>query len=579
MAGLEHDSDWWKEAVVYQVYPRSFNDTDGDGVGDLQGVIEKLDYLDELGVDVVWLNPVYESPNADNGYDIADYRSIMDEFGTMADWEALLDGLHERGIALIMDLVVNHTSDEHEWFLQSRDPESEYHDWYWWREGVDADEVDWDAEEGPEGEAPPNDWGSFFGGPAWAYDEETEEWYLHLFDRKQPDLNWENTDVREEVFDMMQWWLEKGIDGFRMDVINLISKVEEDAPDDAIPEHYFNGPRIHEYIQEMNEAVLEGEDLLTVGEMIGDEMAMETARQYVGENGDGLSMIFHFEHMLLDRGHNIWEREELDLTEFKAVFDRWQHGLADDGWNSLYLNNHDQPRMVSRFGNDDEYRRESAKLLGTLLHTLQGTPYIYQGEELGMTNYPFESLDDYQDVDTVNPVQNAIDDGRIDSFAAVADDVRQNSRDNARTPMQWSADEHAGFTDGEPWMQVNPNHEHINAEAEREDPDSVFHYYRALIDLRKEHDVVVYGEYDQLTPDHEELWAYTRTHGDQQLFVALNFSDSSTTMDVSESVDLGDGEATLLLGNYGQREESAAADALASVDLRPWEARVYRLEN
>ncbi|WP_435365757.1 glycoside hydrolase family 13 protein [Haloarchaeobius sp. DYHT-AS-18] len=578
MAGLEHDSDWWKEAVVYQVYPRSFNDTDGDGVGDLQGVIEKLDYLDELGVDVVWLNPVYESPNADNGYDIADYRSIMDEFGTMADWEALLDGLHERGIALIMDLVVNHTSDEHEWFLQSRDPESEYRDWYWWREGVDADEVDWDAEEGPEGEAPPNDWGSFFGGPAWAYDEETEEWYLHLFDRKQPDLNWENADVREEVFDMMQWWLEKGIDGFRMDVINLISKVEEDAPDDAIPEHYFNGPRIHEYIQEMNEAVLEGENLLTVGEMIGDEMAMETARQYVGEDGDGLSMIFHFEHMLLDRGHNIWERKELDLTEFKAVFDRWQHGLADDGWNSLYLNNHDQPRMVSRFGNDDEYRRESAKLLGTLLHTLQGTPYIYQGEELGMTNYPFESLDDYQDVDTVNPVQNAIDDGRIDSFEAVADDVRQNSRDNARTPMQWSADEHAGFTDGEPWMQVNPNHDHINAEAEREDPDSVFHYYRALIDLRKEHDVVVYGEYDQLTPDHEELWAYTRTHGDEQLFVALNFSDSSTTMDVSELVDLGDGEATLLLGNYGQREESAAADSLASVDLRPWEARVYRLE-
>ncbi|MCT9098122.1 alpha-glucosidase [Haloarchaeobius sp. HME9146] len=579
MAGLEHDSDWWKEAVVYQVYPRSFNDTDGDGVGDLQGVIEKLDYLDELGVDVVWLNPVYESPNADNGYDIADYRSIMDEFGTMADWEDLLDGLHERGIALIMDLVVNHTSDEHEWFVQSRDPESEYRDWYWWREGVDADEVDWDTEEGPEGEAPPNDWGSFFGGPAWAYDDETEEWYLHLFDRKQPDLNWENTDVREEVFDMMQWWLEKGIDGFRMDVINLISKVEADAPDDAIPEHYFNGPRIHEYIQEMNEEVLEGENLLTVGEMIGDEMAMETARQYVGENGDGLSMIFHFEHMLLDRGHNIWEREELDLTEFKAVFDRWQHGLADDGWNSLYLNNHDQPRMVSRFGNDDEYRRESAKLLGTLLHTLQGTPYIYQGEELGMTNYPFESLDDYQDVDTVNPVQNAIDDGRIDSFEAVADDVRQNSRDNARTPMQWSDDEHAGFTDGEPWMQVNPNHEHINAEAEREDPDSVFHYYRALIDLRKEHDVVVYGEYDQLTPDHEELWAYTRTHGDEQLFVALNFSDSSTTMDVSESVDLGDDEATLLLGNYGQREEPADADALASLDLRPWEARVYRLEN
>ncbi|WP_267643252.1 glycoside hydrolase family 13 protein [Haloarchaeobius amylolyticus] len=578
MTPLERDPEWWKEAVVYQVYPRSFNDTDGDGVGDLQGVIEKLDYLDELGVDVVWLNPVYESPNADNGYDIADYRSIMDQFGSMADWETLLDGLHERGIALIMDLVVNHTSDEHEWFVESRDPDSEYRDWYWWREGVDADEVDWDAAEGPEGEAPPNDWGSFFGGPAWAYDEDTEEWYLHLFDRKQPDLNWENPDVREEIFDMMQWWLDKGIDGFRMDVINLISKVEEDAPEDAIPEHYFNGPRIHEYLQDMNEEVLEGENLLTVGEMIGDEMPMETARQYVGEDGDGLSMIFHFEHMLLDRGHHIWEREELDLTEFKAVFDRWQDGLADDGWNSLYLNNHDQPRQVSRFGNDDEYRRESAKLLGTFLHTLQGTPYIYQGEELGMTNYPFESLEDYQDVDTVNPVRNALDDGTIDSFEDVADDVRQNSRDNARTPMQWSDDEHAGFTDGEPWMPVNPNYEHVNAEAERADPDSVFHYYRDLIALRDEHDVLVSGEYDQLTPDHEELWAYTRTSEDGRLLVALNFADTATSAGMAGLVDLDDAEPTLLIGNYGQREESVDASDLATVDLRPWEARVYRLD-
>jgi oligo-1,6-glucosidase len=584
MTGVDNDPierAWWKEAVVYQIYPRSFNDTDGNGVGDLAGVIEKVDYLADLGIDCVWLNPVYESPNADNGYDIADYQSIMAEFGTMAEWDRLLEELHDRDIRLIMDLVVNHTSDEHAWFVESRDPASEQRDWYYWREGVDADAVDWETDEGPEGEAAPNNWESFFGGPAWAYDDESGEWYLHMVDRKQPDLNWRTDEVREAVFDMMEWWLEKGIDGFRMDVVNLLSKPEglpagdPDLPNNGMLQQVANGPRIHEYLGEMNEAVLEGRDLLTVGEMLADDMPMETARQYVGGDGDGLSMIFHFEHMLLDRGENIWEDEDWALPELKAVFTRWQEGLADDGWNSLYLNNHDQPRMVSRFGNDDEYRRESAKLLGTLLHTLQGTPYVYQGEELGMTNYPFESLADFRDVDTLNPLRNAIESGEIEDFASVREAVNANSRDNARTPMQWSADDHAGFTDGEPWIGVNPNHEEINVEAERDDPDSVWHYYRDLIALRDDHDVVVYGEYENYCPDHESLWVYTRTLGDERLFVTLNVSDTATAFARPEEVSLdATDDVDLLIGNY---DDVAVAD-LAEFTLRPWEARVYHLD-
>jgi oligo-1,6-glucosidase len=588
MTGVDNDSidrSWWKEAVVYQIYPRSFNDTEGTGVGDIAGVVEKVDYLDDLGVDCVWLNPVYESPNADNGYDIADYQSIMAEFGTMAEWDRLLDELHQRDIRLIMDLVVNHTSDEHAWFVESRDPASEKRDWYYWREGVDAEAVEWDTDEGPEGEAAPNNWESFFGGPAWAYDEASEEWYLHMFDRKQPDLNWRNDEVREAVFEMMEWWLQKGIDGFRMDVVNLLSKPEGlpagdfDLPNNGMLEQVANGPRIHDYLQEMNEAVLEGRDLLTVGEMLADDMPMETARQYVGADGDGLSMIFHFEHMLLDRGENIWENEDWELSELKAVFTRWQEGLADDGWNSLYLNNHDQPRMVSRFGNDDEYRRESAKLLGTLLHTLQGTPYVYQGEELGMTNYPFESLDDFRDVDTLNPLRNAIESGEIEDFESVREAVVANSRDNARTPMQWSDDDHAGFTDGEPWIGVNPNYETVNVERERADSDSVWHYYRDLIALRDDHDVLVYGEYENYLPDHESLWVYTRTLGDERLLVTLNVSDTATgfTRPDEVPVDATD-EVDLLIGNYDDVDAAPAVADLASFSLRPWEARVYHLD-
>jgi len=509
--------EWWKESVIYQIYPRSFNDSNGDGVGDIPGIIEKLDYLEELGVDIIWLNPVYESPNADNGYDIADYRSIMDEFGTMEDWEALLDGLHDRGIKLIMDLVVNHTSDEHEWFVNSRDVDSEYHDYYVWKHGrTDVD--GFTGHLGPEDEAPPNEWGSFFGGPAWAYDEEVGKWYLHMFDEKQPDLNWENPEVRDEVFEMMEWWLNKGIDGFRMDVINLLSKpdsvTKHDPPlNDTNMWEAFDGPRMQEFLEAMYDRVLDGHDAFALGEMIGQGMAMDTARDYVEAEGP-LSTLFHFDHVLLDHGGEIWERDDWGLNELRDVLNRWQYGLAEKGWNSIYLSNHDQPRLVSRFGNDGQYREESAKLLATLIFTLRGTPYIYQGAEIGMTKYPFDSLEEFRDVETINPVQNALDNGTIESFDSVKGALRQNSRDNARTPMQWSADDNAGFTTGEPWIGVNPNHDEINVETARADPDSIWHYYRELIDLRKQHDVMVYGHYDVLLNDHEEVWAYTRTLGD-----------------------------------------------------------------
>ncbi len=578
------DRHWWKESVIYQIYPRSFNDTDGDGVGDIPGIIEKLDYLDDLGVDIIWLNPVYESPNADNGYDIADYQSIMDEFGTMEDWETLLDGLHDRGIKLIMDLVVNHTSDEHEWFVNSKDEQSEYHDYYIWKHGrTDID--GFTGHLGPEDEAPPNEWESFFGGPAWAYDEEVGKWYLHLFDKKQPDLNWENPAVRDEIFEMMEWWLDKGIDGFRMDVINLLSKpdsvTKHDPPlNNTNMWETFDGPRMQEYLNEMHDRVLEGRDVFALGEMMG-RMDMETAINYVGEDGP-LSTLFHFDHVLLDHGGEIWETNEWTLNDLRDSFNRWQYGLAEDGWNSIYLSNHDQPRLVSRFGNDGEYRKESAKLLATLIFTLRGTPYVFQGAEIGMTNYPFDSLDEFRDVETVNPVRNALDSGEIESFEQVKDGLRHNSRDNARTPMQWDASDKAGFTTGEPWIGVNPNHDEINVEAARADENSIWHYYRDLIELRKDSDVsdaMVYGRYDVLINEHEEVWSYIRTLGDERLLVTLNLAEwEGHTWIPEEEVDFDphEMEAELLLSNYGADETATDVEA-AAFDLRPWEARIYRL--
>jgi len=552
------DREWWKEAVVYQVYPRSFNDSDGDGIGDIPGIVEKVDYLDELGVDVVWLNPVYESPMADNGYDIADYRSIHPEFGTMDDWERLLEELHDRDMRLIMDLVVNHTSDEHEWFVNSQEGDERYDDYYHWRSGD------------PEGDVP-NNWDSFFGGSAWSYDDERGEYYLHLFDEKQPDLNWRNEAVRDEIFEMMNWWLEKGIDGFRMDVVNLISKTEGLPDGDENggltgEEHFVDGPNIERYFEEMYERTLEGRDVMTVGEMINVDA--ERATEYVGS--EGFSMLIHFEHMGVDTGDGgKWTVDDLDLHELKRIITDWQEQLAGDGWNCLYLSNHDQPRAVSRFGDDGEYRRESAKMLATFLFTLQGTPFVFQGQEIGMTNADWER-EEIRDVEAANHVDIALDEW-ADSYEGVRHQIEARSRDNARTPMQWSADENAGFSTGEPWIKVNERHDEINVEAAREDDDSIWHYYRELIDLRAERDIFVYGDYELLLPDHAEVFAYRRTLGDEELLVVCNFFDGEPELDLAAFA--GDREADLLVGNYDVDE----TDLAEPIQLRPYEARVYDL--
>ncbi|WP_433625157.1 glycoside hydrolase family 13 protein [Halomicrococcus sp. NG-SE-24] len=557
---MDVEREWWKEATVYQIYPRSFRDSDGDGVGDIPGITEKADYLDELGVDVVWLNPVYASPNADNGYDISDYRSIMDEFGTMEDWGQLLAALHDRDIRLIMDLVVNHTSDEHEWFRKSRESkDSDYRDYYIWREGEDG--------------GPPNNWEGAFGGSAWTYDERTGEYYLHLFDEKQPDLNWDNPEVRQRVYDMMEWWLEKGIDGFRMDVIDLISKAEglpDGDPDSGWVgnEHFMGGPRVHDYIREMYEEVLQGRDVMTVGEMPG--ATVDEAKQYLGPDGDGLNMIFHFEHVTLDYGEDgsRWTMGEWSLPEFKRVFTKWQTELEGEGWNSAYLGNHDWPRMVSRFGDDGVYRIESAKMLATMLFTLRGTTYIYQGDEIGMTNYPFESVEEVRDVSARNFVERKRSEGY--DFDDVKDVVRHRSRDNARTPMQWSDEQYAGFTDGEPWIPVNPDHETVNVDEAMANEESVWHYYRNLIDLRHENDVLVYGEYDLLLEEDPDVYAYLRTLDDERALVVLNFTESTPTFTLP--VDVTYDEAELMVGNY-----AVAGHDPRSFEVRPYEARVYRL--
>lgn len=558
---------WWKESVVYQIYPRSFMDSNGDGIGDLQGIISKLDYLKELGVDVIWLSPVYDSPNDDNGYDISDYRSIMKEFGTMADWEQLLEGLHNRGMKLIMDLVVNHSSDEHEWFKQSRlSKDNPYRDYYYWHPGKDGKE--------------PNNWESFFSGSVWEYDERTGEYFLHLFSKKQPDLNWENPKVREEVYDMMKWWLDKGIDGFRMDVINMISKVPglPDAPNRdnkkyvSGADYFMNGPRVHEFLREMNEKVLSKYDIFTVGETPG--VSPIEAIDYVGEDRRELHMLFQFEHVDIDSGSNgKWDVKPWKLTDLKRIMDKWQIELHGKGWNSLYFNNHDQPRAVSRFGDDKNYRVESAKLLATYLHTLQGTPYIYQGEELGMTNVHFEDIDDYRDIETLNMYREKVIDGDA-NHEDVMKAIYIKGRDNARTPMQWDDSDNAGFTTGEPWLKVNPNYKEINAKRALADRNSTFYYYKKLIELRKQYPVIVYGEYTPFNVEDEQLYVYTRSLENEQLFVVLNFSDENVSYDVPEHIQslLQRADAELLISNYDVED----AHTKASFQLRPYEARVYR---
>ncbi len=557
---------WWKESVVYQIYPRSFCDSNGDGIGDLQGIIQKLDYLEELGVDVIWLSPVYKSPNDDNGYDISDYQDIMDEFGTLADWEQLLEQMHRRDMKLLMDLVVNHSSDEHPWFVESRKSKvNPYRDYYIWRPGKDGRE--------------PNNWASFFSGSAWQHDPQTDEYYLHLFSKKQPDLNWENPKVRREVFDMMTWWLDKGIDGFRMDVINMISKVPglPDAPVTGSGpyqwggEYFLHGPRLLEFLGEMKEQVLSRYDVLTVGEtpMATTEHAVDITHEEYGH----LSMLFQFEHVMLDRNFSSargkWDRIPLRLTALKQVMTRWQKDLEHKGWNSFYFCNHDQPRSVSRFGDDGEYRVQSAKLLATFLHTLHGTPYVYQGEEIGMTNVHFPSIDDYRDIETLNFYREFVDEGGDHDEAIAA--IHFCSRDNARTPVQWDDSENAGFTNGEPWIKLNPNYREINVKNSLTDPDSVFHYYRKLIRLRHEHPVIVYGTYDLLLDAHEEIYAYTRTLEEERLLVILNFGKGSPVFALPRDIPVSGQD--LMISNY---PVDAASD-ISVLTLRPYEARVYRL--
>ncbi|WP_199442072.1 glycoside hydrolase family 13 protein [Umezawaea beigongshangensis] len=555
---------WWKSAVVYQIYPRSFADSNGDGVGDLPGIVAHLDHLSALGVDVVWLSPIYPSPQDDNGYDISDYTAVDPVFGTLADFDALLAAVHERDMKLVMDLVVNHTSDEHPWFVESRGSrDNPKRDWYWWRPGREGVESG-----GPAGE--PNNWRSFFSGPAWEHDESTDEYYLHLFSRKQPDLNWENPEVRRAVYEMMRWWLDRGVDGFRMDVINLISK-DPDLPDglvmgggplgDGSP-HYVCGPRVHEFLQEMHREVFAGreEKLLTVGEMPG--VTVEQARLFTDPERGEVDMVFQFEHVGLDHGADKFDVRTLRLTDLKASLARWQAGLADVGWNSLYWNNHDQPRIVSRFGDDGEHRVRSAKMLATVLHLHRGTPYVYQGEELGMTNAPLETLEDFRDIESLNHYADAVDAGGKDPQVVLAG-LRAMGRDNARTPVQWDDSPHAGFTAGEPWIAVNPNHVEINARAAREDPDSVFHHYRRLIELRHTEPVVVHGDFTLLLPDDERVYAFTRAHEGVELLVLGNFTGEDVTVEVPEGWE----DAELLLGNLPPGRVGV---------LRPWEASVHR---
>ena len=521
------DKKWWKEAVVYQIYPRSFMDSNGDGIGDLNGITSRLDYLKDLGVDVIWLSPVYQSPNDDNGYDISDYRAIMQEFGTMEDFDRMLSEMHKRGIRLVMDLVVNHTSDEHKWFVESRkSKDNPYRDYYIWR----------DAKEGKE----PNNWGSCFSGSAWKYDPQTEMYYLHLFSKKQPDLNWENEKVRQEVYDMMTFWCEKGIDGFRMDVISMISK-DQAFPDGKMNNSLYgdfgpycvHGPRIHEFLQEMNREVLSRYDIMTVGETSG--VTIEEAQKYAGEAGKELNMVFQFEHVDNGSGdYGKWTTEKYDFKEFKRIMIKWQEELQGKAWNSLFLGNHDQPRSVSRFGNDNPaYRETSAKMLATCLHMMQGTPYVYQGEELGMTNVYFDKLEDYRDIESINFFTELTESGLM-TPEYMMKCLMLRSRDNARTPMQWDDSEQAGFTDGESWIKVNPNYKEINAAQQLKDPNSIFHYYQKLISLRKEKDIIVYGEFEPLYRDDEQIFAYTRKLDQEKLLTVCNFSDKNAEMEIPE---------------------------------------------
>ncbi|WP_323958821.1 alpha,alpha-phosphotrehalase [Arthrobacter sp. JZ12] len=564
---LREQPPWWTSAVVYQIYPRSFADSDGDGVGDLGGIINRLDHLADLGVDVLWLSPIYSSPQHDNGYDISDYRQIDPTFGTLEQFDELLAGVHSRGMKLVMDLVVNHTSSDHPWFRESASSTTNpKRDWYWWRDAREGFEP---GEKGAE----PNNWGSAFSGPAWTLDPNTNQYYLHLFAPEQPDLNWENPEVRSAVYEMMTWWLDRGVDGFRMDVINFISK-DPALHDGPVPpgklwgdgtQYFVSGPRIHEYLQEMHREVFEGRkgDLITVGEMPG--VTIDEAKLFTDPARREVDMVFQFEHVGLDHGPGgKWDYKGLDLRDLKTSWNRWQKGLAKTGWNSLYLNNHDQPRLVSRFGDDQQYRYESATLWAAILHLHRGTPYVYQGEEIGMTNVPFDAIEDFRDIESINHYYEAT--GLLGHDPEeVLRNLRVMSRDNARTPVQWSAEEHAGFTTGAPWIAVNPNYREVNAESDRSADKSVFRFYQRLIELRHKDETVRLGDFSMLAEDHPSLYAFTRNWQGATLLVLGNVSGK----DLPVPPELGSGE--LVLGNY---DDGASPDL--PPHLRPWEVRILR---
>lgn len=546
---------WWKESVVYQIYPRSFMDSDNDGIGDIKGITSKLDYLKNLGIDVIWLSPVFKSPNDDNGYDISDYEDIMDEFGTMSDFDELLSEAHNRGIKIIMDLVVNHSSDEHKWFVEARkSKDNPYRDYYIWRDGKDG--------------STPNNWDSIFSGSAWEYDEETNQYFLHLFSKKQPDLNWENENLRQAVYSMMKFWLDKGIDGFRMDVCNLFSKAEglPDIGEEGPEGIYMNGPKIHDYLHEMNKEVLSKYDIMTVGETPG--VSPKHARDYVGEDRDELNMVFHFELMDLPNDSDKFYRKPYKLTDIKNIFMKWYDGLENIGWNSLFMNNHDQPRMVSRFGNDSKYRIESAKMLATLIHTFKGTPYIYQGEEIGMTNICFDDIKKYRDIETINYYNEKI---KNEDEKSLIERIKITSRDNARTPMQWDDSLNGGFSKSTPWIDVNPNYKQINVKESVEDSNSIFNYYKELIKLRHNNDTIVYGDVKLIYPENESIFAYTRNLDDEQLMVVLNFYENEIDFKIPDNIDID--KLEIILSNYKDKVIKNE-----TIKLRPYEAIVYKVK-
>ena len=539
------EKKWWQSSVVYQIYPRSFADSNGDGMGDIPGITGEIEYLKKLGVNVLWICPIYQSPQDDNGYDISAYRAIYPEFGTMEDMKSLIQKCKDNDIKIIMDLVVNHTSDEHPWFIEAKKSlDNPYRDYYIWRKGTDG--------------RPPNDLMSNFGGSAWEYSPETDEYYLHFYSKKQPDLNWENPKLRQEIYDMMNWWLDQGIAGFRMDVIDLIGKI----PDQKIKE---NGPKLHSYLHEMNEATFGHRDSMTVGECWG--ATPEIGRLYTDPERKELSMIFQFEQIQLDKkpGGQRWDLKSLYLPDLKRVFSKWQTELEGHGWNSLFWNNHDLPRIVSRWGNDGEYRVLSAKMLATLLHGMKGTPYIYQGEEIGMTNVPFQTIDEFPDIETQNIYKERLKAGFTEEETMHA--IRAKARDNARTPMQWNAEKNAGFTEGTPWYRVNPNYKEINVEQALADPESVFYHYQKLIQLRKEHDIMVYGTYQLLFPEDEDLYIYTRTLEEEKWLIVCNFHEKTRKFRCKRA-------GQVMLSNYA---DTPATEKIA--ELRPYEAVIYQMES